>query len=401
MLHAAYGAWAQDAVRSSVLNERTTTARNRARTETYYNLDLDPVKLRFNTSLAAEYNDNVTLRHTNKLADYVFRPQVGTRAFWQVSERNALDFSLDLGYEYYQNSARPSRVIVTGDENSGLFFDIYVGSFIFNLRDRFSLSQDTSSDPTISGVADIFRLENTAGATATWDLNKAYISLNYDHYTYAPLDNYYKYLAHQADYVSLRPAYALNPACSTGIEIGAGITRYSDARLSDNRHTSIGPFLRYQFSRDTDLRAGVGFTEYQFDPSEFITNSVSSSGFYADIQLRHQLTDRTSYSLNVGQSQSTDINSAPVQLVYIRWAASLNIIQYWNFRPNFSFESGNESHGLTQEDFTRYGGGFSISRQITDKLTGTISWVMLKKNSTVESFSYTQNRLVLNVLYQF
>jgi hypothetical protein len=398
---AAFGVRAQDAVRSSISNDRASSDRSRIRSETSYNLDLDPVKLRFNTSLSTEYNDNVNLAYTNALDDIILRPMLGIRAFWQVSERNALDFSLDLGYEHYFNGTRQSRAIVTGDENSGLFFDIYIGSFVINLHDRFSLSQDTSTDPTISGVAEIFRLENTAGTTITWDLNKAYLSLNYDHVTYAPLDDFYKYLAHDSDYVSLRPAVAVNPALVAGLELGAGITRYHEAALSNNRHTSVGPFVRYQVGKHTDLRVSLGFTQYEFDPSTYLTNRTTSSGLYADVQFRHQLTDRTSQSINLGQSQSTDINSSPVQLIYVRYGASLNIIRYWSIRPQFTFEAGSETRGLVQEDFERYGGGLSIHRQITDKLSGELSWFFLKKDSSVTSFSYTQNRLVLNVAYQF
>ncbi|MEY4387748.1 MAG: hypothetical protein RLY20_3031, partial [Verrucomicrobiota bacterium] len=189
LLVVSFAARAQDALHYSIANERSTSARTRAREEYNYNLDLDPVKLRFNAAFQGEFNDNVTLVNSNALNDFIVRPTVGIRAFWQVTERNALDFSVDLGYEYYLNGARPSRVIVTGDENSGLFFDIYLGSFVINIHDRFSLSQETSSDPTISGVAEIFRLENTAGATVTCELSKGAISLNYDHFTYAPLDD--------------------------------------------------------------------------------------------------------------------------------------------------------------------------------------------------------------------
>ncbi|MEY4387582.1 MAG: hypothetical protein RLY20_2865, partial [Verrucomicrobiota bacterium] len=186
-----------------------------------------------------------------------------------------------------------------------------------------------------------------------------------------------------------------------GIELGAGVTGYSDARLSDNSHTSVGPFFRYQIGRQTDLRASFGFTDYQFDPSTFITNKVSSSGFYADVQFNHQVTDRTAQTINIGQSQSTDINSAPVQLIYVRYSAVLNIVRYWSFRPYLTYESGNESHSLVQENFDRYGGGLAISRQLTDKLSASFAYGILKKNSTLETFNYTQNRLVLNVLYQF
>jgi hypothetical protein len=326
---------------------------------------------------------------------------LGVRAFWQVSERNALDVSFDFGYEHYLNGARPSRVIVTGDENSGIFYDIYVGDFVIDLHEKLSLSQDTSSDPTVSGIADIFRLENTAGVTVTWDLNKIVLNANYDHFNYVPLDSTYEYLTRASDLVSLRGAVSLNPALMTGIELGAGVTRYDSPLLSNNRHTSIGPFVRYALSSTADLRASVGFTGYTFDPSSFITNATDQTGFYADVLLTHQPTQRTAQSLSFGQSLTTDINSKPVQLLYVRYAVTLNIIRHWRIQPHFTYESGTESHGVGQEDFTRYGAGLSLSRQLTQKLSGSLSYSLLNKSSSVAAFDYEQNRLVLNVLYQF
>lgn len=394
-------AQAQDAVRYSIASERAAESRKRSRAETYYNLDLDPVKLRFSTSVGTEYNDNVNLSSIAPLEDYLIRPQVGVRAYWPVSDRNTLDVNFNLGYEYYFNGARPSRVTVTGDEDSGLFFDIYVGDFAIELHDRFSLSQETSSDPSISGIADIFRLENTLGTAVTWDLNKLVLRFDYDHLNYIPLDSVNKRLAHESDLGSLEAAASLNPALTTGLQLGGGFTRYEEPDLSDNQHVSLGPFVRYQVGQAVDIKAHFGYATYWFDASNYITNQTSLSSFYADITLSHRPTERTSQSLNFGQSLSTDINSSPIETIYVRYSATFNIIRYWSFRPSLTLESGTESRGLVTENFTRYGAGLSVSRQITEKLAGNVSYLFLQKNSDVAAFDYNQNRLVLDLIYQF
>lgn len=400
-------AQAQDAVRSSIASERAAEARKRARTETVYNLDLDPVKLRFTASAGAEYNDNVNLASTDRQADYIVRPQAGVRAFWQVSDANTLDLDLNFGYEYYFNGVRPSRFVITGDENSGLFFDIYVGDFLIDLHDKFSLSQDPSSDPSVSGIADIFRIENTLGMAVTWDLDKLVLNFDYDHTTYLPLDEAFEYLARESDLASLRASVSLNPALIAGIELGGGATRYTEPLLSNNRHVSLGPFAKYQLSQTMEIRASLGYTHYFFDGSNLVTNgfsltnSFSQAGFYADFTLTHRPTERTSQTLNVGQSLSTDINSSPIELFYVRYAAVFNIIRFWSFRPSLTFESGTESRGSVQEDLTRYGAGLAVSRQITEKLSGTVSYLLLQKKSSIATHDYDQNRLVLNLIYQF
>jgi len=404
---------AQDAVRNSIASERSAEARKAARSDAYYNLDLDPVKLRFSATLGGEYNDNINQSRNNALKDYIVRPQVGVRAFWPVSERNTLDLNFDLGYEFYVNGTRPSRVTVTGDQESGVFFDIYTGDFLIDLHDKFSLQQDPGTAASASGVASIFRLENTVGTTVTWDLDKLVLDFTGDHFNYVPLDSQQKYLGHQSELGTMRVAVSLNPALSVGLELGAGTTEYSEPPLSNNRHVSIGPFARYQVSHTIDVRASLGYTLYWFDAAGYDTNTIfgtnsfprtnafTQAGFYADVGITHHPTDRTTQTLSFGQSLSTDINSSPIQLVYVRYAVALDIIRYWSFRPSFSFESGTESKGLRQEDSTRYSAGLSVSRKITDKLTGGVSYLWYSKSSNLAEFDYNQNRLVLDLIYQF
>jgi hypothetical protein len=392
---------AQEALRASLASERAAASRKRSREGVPYNLDLDPVRLRFSAGVDAEYNDNVNLAQAKPVDDFILRPRAGIEAIWVVSERNSLDLRLSLGYEHYLKGARPSRAIVTGDEDSGLFFDIFVGDFAITMRDSFSLSQETSQDPSANGLADIFRLENTLGATVAWDLADVVPQLDYSHYSYVPLDDQYRYLRHEADRLTLRLTAFLNPALSTGLEVGTGQTAYRDAALSDNSHYSYGPFVRYQVSDSIDVRGSFGFAEYKFDPSAFITNGSAQSSFYADVAVTHQLTPRTSHSLSAGESLSTDLNGAPIQLFYVRWAAALNIIQHWSFRLNLLYEDGQETRGLTPEDFTRYGGGFAVSRELTRQLSATLDYQRLSKQSNGGNSDYDQNRLVLTLFYQF
>jgi len=404
---------AQDAVRNSIASERAAEARKANRTDAYYNLDLDPVKLRFSASLSGEYNDNINQASTNALKDYIVRPAVGVRAFWPVSDRNTLDLNFNFGYEYYVDGTRPSRVLITGDQESGIFFDVYVGDFLIDLHDKFALMQDPGAEASASGVVSIFRLENTLGTAVTWDLDKLVMDFTYDHFNYIPLDADQKYLDHQSELGTIRASLSLNPAMVAGLEVGGGTTEYSKPPLSNNRHISVGPFVRYQVSHTIDARASVGYTLYWFDAAKFSTNTIfgpsnfpqtdafTQSGFYADVTITHQPTERTSQTLNIGESLSTDINSAPVELFYVRYSVSLAVIQYWTFRPFLTFETGTEQVATRQEQLERYGAGLSVSRKITDKLTGAVSYLWLKKNSNIPDFDYDQNRLVLDLIYQF
>lgn len=393
----------QEAVRASIVGEQAAAARKQSRTEGSgnYNLDLDPVKLRFNASLSGEFNDNVNLTSGGRLNDFILRPMTGISAFWQMTEQNALDFTLNFGYEHYFNSSRESRFIVSGAENSGINFDIYTGNFLINLHDRFVLSQDSSSEVTGSGIANIFRFENTAGIAVTWDLMEFVADFKFDHKSYIPLDTIYERLKNSSELGSIGISRVLNPALTAGLQIGAGMTTYPDPQLSDNRHFSIGPFVNYKPGPSFDVRANFGYTYYSFDASSFITNATSQTGIYADVGVSQQVTERISHTVNLGQSITSDINSSPIELLFVRYSASLRIVDRWSFNPYFTFESGTETRNIAPEDLTRYGLGLTTTHQITEKLSGSLAYHWLSKTSSNPAFDYYQNRLVLNLFYQF
>jgi hypothetical protein len=391
---------AQQALRSSLASEQAAAARKKS-LNVPYNLELDPVRLRFHASTSLEYNDNVNYRATNPEDDWILRPMLGVQAVWVMTERNSLEVALDFGYEHYFNGARQSRPVVAGDQNSGLFFNLFVGDFAITLRDVFLMSQETSGDPSAGGVANVWRLENALGATVAWDLRDVILQCNYDHKSYLPLDDQFKYLRNEADLASARGTFFLNPALAVGLDLGAGWTDYRDARLSDYSHYSLGPFVLYQVTDSLEARLGAGQVYYDFEPSSFLTNATSQSAFYVDASLSHRLTPRTSHSLSLGQSLSADLNGTPIKMLYFRYAMTLNIIQYWSFSPTFGWEDGEQTRGVTSESFTRYTGGLTVGRQLGPKLSASVGWFFLIKQSDVAAFEYTQNRLVLGARYQF
>ncbi|MFN3408703.1 MAG: hypothetical protein ACK45B_06895 [Limisphaerales bacterium] len=391
---------AQQALRSSLASEQAAAARKKS-LNLPYNLELDPVRLRFHASTSLEYNDNVNYRATNPEDDWILRPMLGVQAVWVMTERNSLEVALDCGYEHYFNGTRQSRPVVAGDQNSGLFFNLFVGDFAITLRDVFLMSQETSGDPSAGGVANVWRLENTLGATVAWDLRDIILQVNYDHKSYLPLDDQFKYLRYEADLASARSTFFLNPALAVGLDLGAGWTDYRDARLSDYSHYSLGPFVLYQVTDALEARLGAGQVYYDFEPSSFLTNATSQSSVYVDASLRQRLTPRTGHSLSLGQSLSADLNGTPVKMLYVRYAMTLNIIQYWSFAPTFSWEDGEQTRGVTSESFTRYTGGLTVGRQLGPKLSASVGWFFQIKQSDVSAFEYTQNRLVLGARYQF
>ncbi len=190
---------AQDAVRPSLAGESAAEARRQSVDRIPYNLLVGPVRLRLSATAGVEYNDNINVADVNTQEDFIFRPQVNIDALWPVTQLNTLRFDIGLGYAFYADHSENNTNGVLLSPGSQLSFDIFVSDFRINVHDRFSLEQDPIGEPQLSGIVDYGRFQNTAGLSVLWDLNKAVLTVGYDHYTFIATNSDFDYLDRNAE----------------------------------------------------------------------------------------------------------------------------------------------------------------------------------------------------------
>jgi hypothetical protein len=137
---------------------------------TVSNFKVGEVLLRTEASVGVEYVDNVDLTRHGK-ADVIITPQVGISAMWAMTKLNTLQFKAGLGYMYYMNNPTLNRQTTTITPDSALVFNVYAGDVKISFHDQFGLQQETTSQGTLSGLAQIERFTNTAGFSVLWDTN--------------------------------------------------------------------------------------------------------------------------------------------------------------------------------------------------------------------------------------
>src|SRR6266481_5710788 len=183
-----------------------------------YNLLLGPVRFRFSATFGVEYNDNINLSdegtavivtptgpvllRSQKEDDVILRPAINIDAISPITQLNTLRLDLGLSYAIYvqHSNADPNGVLIS--PGSQLAFDVFVGDFRINIHDRPSLQQDPIAEGALSNVVDYGRFENTAGVSVLWDLNKAVLTLGYDHYNYVSTVSDFDYLNRNAEELS-------------------------------------------------------------------------------------------------------------------------------------------------------------------------------------------------------
>ena len=184
--------------------------------------------------MGAEYNDNINLSEVDEQEDIILRPQINFDAIWPITQLNTLRLDIGLGYSWYLDHSNANTNGVLIQPGSQLAFDIFVGDFRINIHDRPSLQQDPIAQLALSNVVDYGRFENVAGVSVLWDLNKALLTVGYDHYTYISTTEMFDYLNRNAEMFSGSMSFSVASTTSVGVEGYAVFTYFDDDVLNDS-----------------------------------------------------------------------------------------------------------------------------------------------------------------------
>lgn len=390
---------AQEALRSSLAIGEAERAR-RSQADVPYNIKLGEAKLRFSTSLGVEYNDNINVSETGQVEDFILRPEVTTDLFWAVTDQNAVNLSLGLGYaKYLDNDDSDSLQIRPG---SLLSFDVYVDDLRINLHDRFSFYQDPIQQGAVSGTNAINSQygqgENVVGVGLEWDLNKLVLGAGFDYSMNFATSDAFDYLNRDSQFFFLRPAVLVAPELTAGIELTGGLTQYDQSQLNDSEQYSLGPFLDWQVSRYMRLGVRAGYQSYSFDG---VTNATDTSSYYASLTLDHELNRYVRYSFGGGHLVSLGVNSDAINLTFVRLTARWALLRQTDLTTDIFFEHGQETGSTAPETFDRIGFSIGAGYHITRHLSSTLRYSFTDKDSDQPLRGYRQNQVQLFLRYLF
>ncbi len=393
---------AQEALRYSVAGQDMAELRKRQLENQDFNVKFGSLAMRFDSRLGIEATDNVRASASDPQADLTLRPVLNMFSVWRVSQKNNLTLGLGIGYTKYLRTTDYDNLYISPDTD--LSFDVYVGDFIINLHDRFDYSQDVSSDPLVSGTGSLNRFENTAGVQVTWDLNKLLVTAGYDHNTFITTDKQYEHLDHAAELFSASAGLKVSPLVLVGIEAGGGLLDYAtvalNRRLQDNQHIAIGPFVSAQLSDYTSIKLGGGYVMYSLDTYGQTNLPTSLDAFYLNLSLQQRIGNLVSHTFSVNRTVQSSISSDLLDVWQIQDRASWNLFRKTGLNTTLSYEHASQNSVLG-ETLDRYGFGVALSRRLTEKMNASLGYQFYLKNSDDANRDYTQNRLVLDVVYTF
>ena len=367
---------------------------------------MGPIRFRVSATLGVEFNDNINLAEVNTQADVIIRPQVNVNAIWPVTQLNTLRLDLGLGYAFYLDHSNADTNGVLIAPGSQLAFDIFIGDFRINFHERPSLQQDPIAELALSNVVDYGRFENTVGVSALWDLNKAVVTLGYDHYTYISTTSAFSYLDRNAEEFSGNLDVAVSSTTNVGLESYAVFNYYGQNVLNDSIDYAIGAFVETQLTNYIKVRVAGGYQWISFDNGGVVStgpfhDSSKLSDYYANILISHRINPAIVQSLSAGHESQLGVNSNYIILNYIRHTVSLNIIRNTLISTEFFYEDADESGGFIDEHLHRFGGALAVGYQLTPHITLGLRYQYTQKDSDVRLRDYTQNRVSFDATYSF
>ena len=399
---------AQEALQNSLTGQAVAKTRDRQMQNPDYTFKYDDFRMLVSPYLSAQWNDNVHLSKTNRMDDYIITPGVGITASYPLTQRNVLYLDVSVGYQRYLKNPDLSTFTVNSATRTGLSFDIGIKDVTLNLHDWFSYSQDSAQSSDVANTADYGTFENSAGLSATWDLNQVTLSAGYDHQNVLATSGEFNNINHSAESFFLRSGLQVHPEVDIGLETTASLTRYDKDGLNNNDAYTVGPYVTFTPGEYFQVTARGGYSIYEFQQTSQFIQTSSQNSWYASLTVSHQILESLAYSLDVGHETQLGVQSDLTEDDYVRPRITWKFIKGWDFTTGGFYEHGKQGLGsvttgpgnLNQgETYDWYGGSLTLNHALTSRFSLGLNYRITLRSSDRPNQSYTQNLVGLQLTY--
>jgi hypothetical protein len=367
-----------------------------------------------------DFTDNSNIVHTGKVSRVSIFEGFSLDTIWTLSHINQLEFTFGgkLSEDFYGNGT--SNVNFSIAPNSRLEFKFAVDDVQVRLYDNFSYTQDPTTNPVASNTTYLNSINNTIGAEVKKDLNRAVFTL-FGNYSYNNQSGTNAQGQTNASSNSNRNTFRVGsslgfrwtPTFLYGIETTISRTTGSSPVLTgvlpgrapsaNINSLNVGPFIRGQITRLTDLDFGVGATLLDAKPS------IPPTCYFL-AALRHQF-NRNFQVILTGSHDLIFTTGTDITEEYAFAAATqLNLTRFITFTANPNLLLGdsrippnqfNLQNGTIGGNFKEYAIGASLRWTPRRHLSAEMSYDFRRRDAEAKNGSYSQNRIVFQINYIF
>jgi opacity protein-like surface antigen len=359
-----------------------------------------PVQFSAGASLSVSYDDNIrNLPSEQRLDDVIIRPGLDLGVQWPVTETSALTVGFGVGYAFHVEHSEFDYFQIT--PTSALSYSVTLRDLVLTVYDQVQYSSDVLDTPDLTGQARYPRLENTVGLRAAYNLQTWLLQGGYAFYRYWAFDDDYQDLERGSHQFFLRPAYRVAEATQAGVEVSYSISDFDLPVRNDFISLSAGPYLDWTIVEG--LRVGVrgGYVLYSYSATGTLPSLGDRDSWYAGVDLRHDLTEYLSHTLSVVRDVSVGVNSQYLERLGINYGIRWQFTDIWSLGLGANYAKGEDTTGVSGEDYDRVGFNAGISRNLTERLRADLSYRYYTYTSSDATRQYARNVVSLGASYQF
>lgn len=401
----------------SLAGEASAMSRKVSPDKIDYNLEVGPVLLKLNAGLVNGYSSNIGLTSSGGAGSAYSTPSLTCNLSWPITDLNTLTFGIQAGYSYYwqaSQSASPGGFFL--QPTSVLKGDFYVSNFKITPSDAFSLQQNPTQATELSGVSKLSLFQNNLGLLVTWDAGDFLITGGASVFTVKALNSSTNnYLDRNALSPSFSVQYNVSKTLAAGINGSAQFNRYQNpAQLiqtngiysvqgqNNSDLFQVGPFVNHQLSEYITVGFDLGYLWGTFDKFPEVNQGGYPSTFYLDFNWSHALNQHLKYSITAGRIEQPSVSNGIT--FFTQWTFGLS--PSWNVIDNLSLSTPlsaliGEQSGSNGQKIQNYTGSVNLGYQIMEKLSSTMGFTYLIKDSNQPNQSYSQWNATLGFTYDF
>jgi hypothetical protein len=369
-------------------------------------LHIGPFQEELTGSAGVAYTDNSNLAPSgDRISRLRFYENLTLNTTWVITHLNQLQFKFGgTLYEDFFGNGR-TKISLGISPDSLLQFQFAVSNLRFRFYDRFSYVQDPSSDPTATNTTYLNSVTNTLGGVVDADLNLAVVSLAAD-WTYNDQNGSNAEGQTNDTTTGSRNSYRVTPSVtfqwSPTIQYGltASFTRTTgsgggNATTSGTVDSiSVGPFLRGQLSRRTDIDLGVGATIPSTKPS-------LAPDYYYSAVIRHQFNRNWQLIFSAAHELVFTTGIDLTEQTSFRLGTELNLTRFVALAGSSFISFGEEKSGGTPGNFAQYGIELSSGWRPHKRWLARITYDFLRRTADTARDSYIQNTIGFDLSYRF
>jgi len=387
------------------------------------NIKIGSAEFSFSGGIKQEYNDNIGLSSTQRMDDFITSPHVGAQVYWPISELNALNLNLGLGFNKYLSHPELDTENLLVAPGTVFEFDFYVADVHFNVHDRLSIQQDPVLLSQLSNVATFQRISNTAGISADWDLNKVKLNAGYDYNTFASIENRFSFLDQSTDNFYGGVGVQVASPYLIGVQGAYSRTKYDQDVQNDGTSGTTAAFVNAAISRRLQGQVSVGYQSSTFDRGGSIGDNSDFNSVIYSASVIHRANRWLDHSLAVSQSTAAGIgynstetnggigsNSIEIhggigsnftEIHGVNYQATAEVARNVSSSIVFSYQFFNDSQSATSENGERYTFTLQLSYQFIKDTSCNLGYQRTEKDSSLIRNDYEQNRVYVDFTHRF